>query len=49
VEYFHDPVRIGRMIFEGLPQMVDGSLQPDLERAGNGLVLREADARKFAL
>ncbi|MDQ3388837.1 MAG: mandelate racemase [Gemmatimonadota bacterium] len=49
VEYFHDHTRIGRLIFDGLPEVVDGSLRPDLARAGHGIVLREADAQKFAL
>lgn len=43
VEYFHDHVRIEQMFFEGLPQLVQGRLQPDLSRSGNGLELR-ADA-----
>lgn len=48
-EYFHGHVRIGKMIIEGLPEVVDGCLRPDFERAGNGPVLRDADARRFAL
>ena len=48
MEYFHDHVRIERMLFDGLPQLTRGELHPDLSRPGNGLVLRRADARKFA-
>jgi hypothetical protein len=48
LEYFHDHVRIERMLFEGLPQLVDGQLRPDLSRAGMGLELKRADAEKFA-
>jgi L-alanine-DL-glutamate epimerase-like enolase superfamily enzyme len=48
MEYFHDHVRIERMFFDGLPQLSGGQLRPDLSRPGNGLVLRRADAEKFA-
>ncbi len=48
MEYFHDHVRIERMLFDGLPQLTRGELCPDLSRPGNGLELRRADARKFA-
>jgi L-alanine-DL-glutamate epimerase-like enolase superfamily enzyme len=48
MEYFHDHVRIEQMLFEGLPQLVNGKLCPDLTRPGNGLELRRADAEKFA-
>jgi L-alanine-DL-glutamate epimerase-like enolase superfamily enzyme len=48
IEYFHDHVRIERMFFEGLPRLVQGALEPDFSRPGNGLELRQADARKFA-
>jgi L-alanine-DL-glutamate epimerase-like enolase superfamily enzyme len=48
LEYFHDQVRIERMFFDGLPQLVDGVLRPDLLRPGFGLELKRADAEKFA-
>jgi len=48
MEYFHDHVRIERMFFDGLPQLVHGELRPDLSRPGNGLELRQADAEKYA-
>lgn len=48
MEYFHDHVRIERMFFDGLPQLSGGKLRPDLSTPGNGLVLRRADAQKFA-
>ena len=48
LEYFHDHVRIERMFFDGLPQLVKGELRPDLSRPGNGLELKRADAQKFA-
>jgi len=48
LEYFHDHVRIEEMLFDGLPQLVNGELQPDLSRAGLGLEFKQADAKKFA-
>jgi L-alanine-DL-glutamate epimerase-like enolase superfamily enzyme len=48
LEYFHDHVRIERMFFDGLPQLVRGELRPDLARPGFGLELKRADAAKFA-
>jgi L-alanine-DL-glutamate epimerase-like enolase superfamily enzyme len=48
LEYFHDHVRIERMLFDGLPELVNGQLRPDLSRPGNGLILKRADAQKFA-
>ncbi|HJT54368.1 MAG TPA: enolase C-terminal domain-like protein [Candidatus Angelobacter sp.] len=48
LEYFHDHVRIERMFFDGLPQLVDGELHPDLSRPGTGLELKRVDAEKFA-
>jgi L-alanine-DL-glutamate epimerase-like enolase superfamily enzyme len=48
LEYFHDHVRIEQMLFDGLPQLVEGELRPDLSRPGLGLELKRADAAKFA-
>jgi len=48
LEYFHDHVRIERMFFDGLPQLVRGELQPDLSRPGIGLELKVSEAQKFA-
>jgi L-alanine-DL-glutamate epimerase-like enolase superfamily enzyme len=48
LEYFHDHVRIESMFFEGLPQLVNGELRPDLSRPGLGLELKQADAQRFA-
>src|SRR5216110_1022733 len=36
-EYFHDHVRIERMIFDGLPEPAAGSLRPMLDQPGLGL------------
>ncbi len=48
LEYFHDHVRIERMLFDGIPEPIQGELRPDLSRPGNGFELRRADAEKFA-
>ena len=48
LEYFHDHVRIERMLFDGLPELKDGELHPDLSLPGNGLVIKRVDAAKFA-
>jgi len=48
LEYFHYHVRIERMLFDGLPQLVQGELRPDLSRAGTGLELKRVEAEKFA-
>jgi L-alanine-DL-glutamate epimerase-like enolase superfamily enzyme len=48
LEYFHDHVRIERMLFDGFPQLVGGELRPDLSRPGIGLELKRADAERYA-
>ena len=40
LEYFHDHVRIEHMLFDGVPEPVDGVLEPDRSRPGNGLELK---------
>ncbi|HJV35459.1 enolase C-terminal domain-like protein [Geomonas sp.] len=49
LEYFHDHVRIEKMLFEGFIEPVHGLLQPNRSRPGLGLELREEEARSFAL
>jgi L-alanine-DL-glutamate epimerase-like enolase superfamily enzyme len=48
VEYFHDHVRIERMLFDGAITAKNGELRPDLSRPGIGIELKRADAKKFA-
>lgn len=48
LEYFHDHVRIERMFFDGVPELVKGELRPDLSRPGNGLEFKGVDAARFA-
>ncbi len=47
-EFFHDHVRLERMLFDGITEPRAGTLAPDLSRPGMGLELRRADARRFA-
>ncbi|HMA46351.1 MAG TPA: enolase C-terminal domain-like protein [Frankiaceae bacterium] len=44
LEYFHDHVRIERMLFDGALDAKGGSLRPDQGRPGLGLRLRRPDA-----
>lgn len=48
IEYFHDHVRIEHLLFEGVPEPVDGCLRPDVERPGAGFSLKRLDAQRFA-
>ncbi len=48
VEYFHDHVRIERMLFDGVPEPEKGRIAPDLSRPGIGLQFKWADAKRFA-
>lgn len=47
VEYFHDHVRIERMLFDGALVARSGKLSPDLSRPGIGLELKTKDAEPF--
>lgn len=47
LEYFHDHVRIERMLFDGTPDPVDGHLPLARDRAGHGLTLREETAEHY--
>jgi hypothetical protein len=49
IEWFHDHVRIERMLFEGAPQPRGGEICPDLTRLGHGLEFKRADAERFAI
>jgi len=49
MEYFHDHVRIARMLFDGVPAPVDGLLYPDMSRPGLGLEFKHADAQQYAI
>jgi L-alanine-DL-glutamate epimerase-like enolase superfamily enzyme len=47
LEYFHDHVRLERLLFDGTLDPVDGVLQPDPDRPGLGLDLKHEDAGPF--
>lgn len=49
LEWFHDHVRIERLLFDGFVEAVGGTCRPDLDRPGLGLTLKEADAEPYAL
>ena len=47
LEYFHDHVRIERMLFEGALDPQGGALEPDRSRPGLGLELRYDEAERW--
>jgi L-alanine-DL-glutamate epimerase-like enolase superfamily enzyme len=49
LEYFHDHVRIERMLFEGTLDPAGGALEPDRSRPGTGLELRREEAEGWAI
>ncbi|MGH9405760.1 MAG: enolase C-terminal domain-like protein [Terriglobia bacterium] len=49
LEYFHDHVRIEKMLFDGVAAPEHGVLHPDLTRPGFGLELRRKDAKRYAV
>jgi L-alanine-DL-glutamate epimerase-like enolase superfamily enzyme len=48
LEWFHDHVRIERMLFDGAPGPRDGAIRPDPSRPGHGLALKRQDAARYA-
>jgi L-alanine-DL-glutamate epimerase-like enolase superfamily enzyme len=48
VEFFFDHERIERMLFDGIAEVEDGMLRPDLSRAGLGIELKRAAASRYA-
>jgi L-alanine-DL-glutamate epimerase-like enolase superfamily enzyme len=49
LEYFHDHVRLERMLFDGVLEPEGGALRPDRDRPGNGLELKRGDAARVAV
>ncbi|MEV5551133.1 enolase C-terminal domain-like protein [Streptomyces sp. NPDC052309] len=47
LEYFHDHVRVERLLFDGIPAPESGALRPDTGRPGLGLDVRWADAEPY--
>jgi L-alanine-DL-glutamate epimerase-like enolase superfamily enzyme len=48
-EYFHDHVRVERLLFDGMPRLESGALVPDASRPGLGLTLKRRDAERYAV
>ncbi|MGN6557242.1 MAG: enolase C-terminal domain-like protein [Solirubrobacterales bacterium] len=48
LEYFHDHVRLERMLFEGTLEPEGGALRPDPSRPGHGLRLKHEEAERWA-
>jgi L-alanine-DL-glutamate epimerase-like enolase superfamily enzyme len=49
VEYFHDHVRIGRLLFDGVLELDHGMLRPDRARPGHGMTLKASDAERYRI
>lgn len=49
VEYFHDHVRIDRILFDGAIEPRRGCLVPDPKRPGHGMTVKTADAHKYRI
>jgi L-alanine-DL-glutamate epimerase-like enolase superfamily enzyme len=49
LEWFHDHVRIERMLFDGAPEPCAGEIAPDLSRPGHGLDFKAQDAERFRI
>jgi L-alanine-DL-glutamate epimerase-like enolase superfamily enzyme len=47
LEWFHDHVRVERLLFDGTLEPQGGALRPDLTRPGLGLELRRRDAERW--
>ncbi len=47
LEHFADHVRVEAMIFDGVPEPVDGWVRPDPSRPGLGVEFKRADAERL--
>jgi L-alanine-DL-glutamate epimerase-like enolase superfamily enzyme len=47
VEWFHDHVRVERLLFDGFLEPTAGALRPDRSRPGLGVELRRTDAERY--
>jgi L-alanine-DL-glutamate epimerase-like enolase superfamily enzyme len=48
LEWFHDHVRVERMLFDGVLEPENGALRPDRSRPGHGLELKRIEAERHA-
>ncbi|MGH2465595.1 MAG: enolase C-terminal domain-like protein [Candidatus Limnocylindrales bacterium] len=49
LEWFHDHVRVERLLFDGSPEPVAGMVAPDLARPGLGLELKRRDGEPYLI
>jgi L-alanine-DL-glutamate epimerase-like enolase superfamily enzyme len=49
LEWFHDHVRIERLLFDGFVEPEEGEVRPDPDRPGLGVELKRADAAEFSV
>jgi L-alanine-DL-glutamate epimerase-like enolase superfamily enzyme len=49
MEWFHDHVRIERMLFDGFIEPVDGQLSPNRTRPGHGMTFKADGAKRFEI
>ncbi|MCW3843733.1 mandelate racemase [Micromonospora yasonensis] len=49
LEWFHDHVRIESMLFDGAAPATGGAVPVPLDRPGNGLALRTAEAQRYRI
>jgi hypothetical protein len=49
IERFHDHVRIEHLLFDGAPQVENGTVSVDWSRPGLGIALKRTDAERFRL
>jgi L-alanine-DL-glutamate epimerase-like enolase superfamily enzyme len=49
IEYFHDHVRISKMLFDGALVAEEGQLRPNPARPGHGLTLKHPEAEKYKI
>jgi L-alanine-DL-glutamate epimerase-like enolase superfamily enzyme len=49
LEYFHDHVRVERLLLDGVPEPAGGLLRPDRTRAGNGLELKRQEVERWSV
>lgn len=47
LEYFHDHVRLERLLLDGTPAPDGGALRPDTGRPGHGLEVKWPDAEHY--
>jgi hypothetical protein len=48
LEWTSTTMVVTEMLFDGLPELSNGMMRPDLSRAGFGLELKRADASRYA-